>query len=51
MMEVGFDPNHPGYADAQEWVEWAFGDQLFDPAAFDVDAMDKLLMTMFEPAS
>jgi hypothetical protein len=50
MMEVGFDPNHPEYADAQEWVEWAFGDEPFDPAAFDVDAMDKLLVAMFEPA-
>ena len=37
MMEAGFDPSHPGYADAQEWVEWAFGDNSpFDPAAFDV---------------
>jgi hypothetical protein len=50
MMAAGFDPNHPGYADAQEWVEWAFGDQPFDPAAFDVDAMDKNLTTMFESA-
>jgi hypothetical protein len=49
MMEAGFDPNHPGYADAQEWVEWAFGDVPFDPAAFDVKALDKDLVAMFEP--
>jgi hypothetical protein len=48
MMDVGFDPSHPGYGDAQEWVGWAFGDSPFDPAEFDVDDMDRTLVAMFE---
>ena len=49
MMEAGFDPNHPGYADAQEWIEWAYGDGPSpDPAALDVKAMDDHLKSLSE---
>jgi hypothetical protein len=50
MMDVGFDPNHPEFGDAQEWVEWAYGSRVPDPAAFDVEAVDKRLIAMFKPA-
>lgn len=50
MVEASRDPNDPDYSQAQEWMEWAYGEVRSDPAAFDVKAMDEKLRSIFSPA-
>lgn len=47
LIEVSKDPDHPDYDDAVERVEWTFGEAEFDPAAFNLAAVQSRIERTF----
>jgi hypothetical protein len=47
LLDILADPAHPEHPDKLDWVEWIHGDTPFDPAAFDIDAVNASLSHQF----